>query len=630
MAIAIKPNLSVEVGTSDKLDMITRIILLVVVLMATTVSKAQDALPILWQKLAMDSCTAIDVSPDGDEIAISSDNGAICFFDSRSGIFRRWLPAPSYVQHIKYSPKGTFLALAFWQAYLGLYDAHTGELLWRVYSPGPKSQPISFSQDSSLLGGGSVGSATVWRSADGSVAWSRHDSKIQAAVLAPDGRRMVIVRSGVPHCVQIWDISLNVLLAEFGGLAQNTASISISNDGQLLSLGLQNHGTEIWQIGNQTLLFRSPNSNRINCSFSPDNNRLAENTYPFLKVWDWQANRIIATTPGDGSTVRFTPDGNSLIYSHNSGKRFDFMTNQVTSYEGDIGSSLAFEFSRSGNVLAVCDTHTGDTFLMDTVTGQEISRLSHGWPLSPIVASPTQDIFVMRGVSVHEFNIRDSNTGNVILSRNVSLGNEWESLRDVAFSPDGEMAILMGWKSLEIWDTSDWHWVENINLSRTPEKFAVDQTGRFLAVSCDEGWLGVYDLASHQLVFEYRSFWYPDIQLVGFARGGSLLAISKNVEEEMRFFRTKDWQLNHVIPFAYSSDQRLKLVPGTDLIATESSNNDFRFVDMQTGRIVATYAGYGQGNRHLAMSVDGSRFAFVSGPVMGMFRNPMFKVAVRH
>jgi WD40 repeat protein/DNA-binding SARP family transcriptional activator len=107
-----------------------------------------------------DGLNALDLHPDGRTLAVGDTNGTVVFFDA---VTRRRLGQPhqtgpiSEIRSLAFSPDGTRLASAGWDAtggFVDLFDGHTRRYITRLTVNDPLYSPVdrvTFSPDSELL-----------------------------------------------------------------------------------------------------------------------------------------------------------------------------------------------------------------------------------------------------------------------------------------------------------------------------------------------------------------------------------------------------------------------------------------------------------------------------------------------
>ena len=161
-------------------------------------------------------CAAI--SPDGESIAASDQDGMIRIWDARTGQqLRSFRAHAKHARSIAFSPDGLRLASGGWDGTVKVWDAQTGGLMAQREGPGGRIARVAFSPDGKRLAvGSSTGGGPGMTGADGPGVlqiWDAtlgeplrtirgHDGIIRMA-FSPDGRRLATVSDDKE--VKLWD-----------------------------------------------------------------------------------------------------------------------------------------------------------------------------------------------------------------------------------------------------------------------------------------------------------------------------------------------------------------------------------------------------------------------------------------
>jgi WD40 repeat protein/serine/threonine protein kinase len=255
------------------------------------------------------------------------------------------------VMSVAISPDGQRIASSSNDGFVILWNAQTGQKLF----PGFKghegvAQTVAFSPDSRLLATGGTdptgthpppGTVKVWDAKTGQLLrqLKGHSNMVVGIAFSPDGQRLASVswvrrNEEMPSRgeMKIWDVTTGNLLLTVPGHESLMNCVAFSPDGKRLATsGSQDTTVKIWdaQTGEEQRTFRGHN-HKVQCvAFSPDGKRLAwGSTDSTVKVWDIPERRAEAVNPlihtlrghtGWVLSVAFSPDGQQIASASSDG-----------------------------------------------------------------------------------------------------------------------------------------------------------------------------------------------------------------------------------------------------------------------------------------------------------------------
>ena len=272
------------------------------------------------------------LSPDGQTLAVTQQDGSVDLLDARTLERRRVLRAlKGAALGVDFSPDGRLLAVTGEGAHVTLWDARTlspaGEL--EELQGSRFSQEVVFSPDGRLVAAGGIGETAnhvrAWDVRTGEPAPVRFDLLSPDLVFSPDGR--LLAAAGMESSTEVRDVRSGRLVKRLA-TGDDARSVAFSPDGSLLAVGhfggsVMLLSTKDWkQVGRRLEAHRA----RVTAlEFSPDGRRLvtasADGT---VLLWDVASHRSIGSrltiAPDAYVAATFARDGSHLFAVPDSGR----------------------------------------------------------------------------------------------------------------------------------------------------------------------------------------------------------------------------------------------------------------------------------------------------------------------
>jgi WD40 repeat protein len=329
----------------------------------------------------------------------SSDEYRACFGEGRG---QDWLPCPYIAGPLgmAYSPDGTQLAAGDSMGQVYIWDAVTGEYLTALkgYSIGGME-----------CGGAFCDIVTV-----------------TTIAVSPDGKTVAAGTGGYMTeggWVELWDVETRALRGYLQG-SGSMFGLAYSPDGTKLATASANSGLQLWDVESEEVRYMLDTSGdgEYGVAFSPDGNLLAAGNWDgAVHMWNTVTGETLAVLRGHTdsvSGVAFSPDG-SLLAS------------------GSIDTTIRLWDVTDGKTLAVLEGEAGSV---------------HVWAFSPdgrlLVSRINEDGGALQLWNIHE------EDDVFILTDLTTLGIDAQSVRGLAFSPDGTiLAIGLSDRTVRLWNT---------------------------------------------------------------------------------------------------------------------------------------------------------------------------------
>jgi WD40 repeat protein len=358
-----------------------------------------------------------------------------------------------YPRHA-FSPDGMLLAASDENNMVWIWDAASGKLLIKLES----GNGVFFSPDAiSLLVINRIGSASVWNiwedrsfsiraDIEGFGNWNTYSSLIKGDSLVSFSNQKVIIW----NTVQIKEINLPFATYDLGKEVQGIVTASMGN----ILASTQKGNINIWNTTNGELLRtlsqeKDPQRGSINTfALSHDEQSLTlANCAEYFQLWDVSTGSLKKEIISPFSLYRFhfSTDDHYLVGTTRSG------------------------LPPNGNQLGVWNVETGEMLRHYTIESEMIDLHPDG---TKVVAVQKKDTF----------SLVDLNTGNTVWQEQAG-----SSIYDLAFSPDGQILILLTYDTLDYWDAISHEKIGSYPVVSDARDILFSLDGKYIAVGSSGG-----------------------------------------------------------------------------------------------------------------------------------------------
>ncbi len=350
---------------------------------------------------------------------------------------------------------------------------------------------------------------------------------VNAVAFTPDGQ--TILSAGSDNNITLWDVSGQEQPIKLKGHRREIFSIDVSPDGRTLASGGDDRTVKLWDISSRW----------------HEKQKMSHDT--------WM------------SAVAISPDSKFIAALSTKLRLWNAATEELLA-EHPTGQNGHLAFSPESNILAAEDTGTGTIRLLRIPSFEEIANFRGGCPLYSPKGTELVYFLGRERIGIHW---RDLKTAEERIWK-----TEWDSIRCLAISPDGQSIAAANGQSVWTWNANapdhpvemgttaedeklsnqmvwdvafspDGHWLASAswdgnvrlwNLDEPREKIqpfkalngaawavAFSPDGRTLATGGDDATIKLWNLASRQQTATLRGHTGP-VDGLAFSRDGTLLA----------------------------------------------------------------------------------------------------------
>jgi WD40 repeat protein/Flp pilus assembly protein TadD len=267
-------------------------------------------------------------SPNGKNIASSSDDGTVRVWDATKGGGETFTYRghTSSVCTIAWSPDGKWIASGSRDQTVQVWNANNGDRVLTYTGHLSDVEAVAWSPDGKRIASGSRDQAVqVWNANNGDrvLTYTGHLSDVEAVAWSPDGKW--IASGSRDQTVQVWNANNGNRVLTYTGHLSDVESVVWSPDSKMLASGSRDQTVQIWNAsnGSKLLTYTGHLSDVEAVAWSPDGKRIASGSRDkTIQVWDASNGNKVLTYTGhlsDVEAVAWSPDGKRIASGHEDG-----------------------------------------------------------------------------------------------------------------------------------------------------------------------------------------------------------------------------------------------------------------------------------------------------------------------
>ncbi|MBD2248333.1 NB-ARC domain-containing protein [Nostoc sp. FACHB-888] len=534
---------------------------------------------------------SVDVSPDGQTIAVGDSNGNIYLWNiSTAQLLGIFSGHKGWVWSVAFSPDGRTLASSSSDSSVRLWGIQSGSCLQVLTEHKGCVWSVSFSADGQQLASCSDDKTVRLWNLQGQClrVLKGHTQSVYSVHFATD--QQTLASSSNDTTIRIWDVSNGNCLSVLQGHTSGVRCVRYSPDGQLLASGCRDGSIRLWS--NYLSYDRHLNPHSINSSakllqghadfvwgiaFSPDSRLLVSGGRDgTLRLWDVQDGQSIHVLEGH------THDVYGLAISAD---------NQLLISTGE-DQTVRLWHLQSGRNLKTLRGYTGGV--------HSLSLSADGQLLASSGQNETIQVWRLQLDSnlprLHPYKTFSSPTRRI------------SSFSNVSFSPGGQtLAINRHDESIALWNIQTGHLNRWSAHSASIWTVLFSPTGQIVASSSYDCTVRLWDVQTHHCLHVLHGH-QSAIRAIAFDKSGQWLA-SGSFDFTIRLWDVQTGECSRVLQGHTGAVFALAFDKSGHRLVSGSHDQTIRLWDVQTGECLKVLQGHTGAVWTVAISSQGNTLA---------------------
>ncbi|KAL6867028.1 hypothetical protein J3F83DRAFT_739731 [Trichoderma novae-zelandiae] len=359
---------------------------------------------------------AIRFSPDGKKLAAGTSGGLLLWdISDLAQPLKIELESGSMVQSLDFSPTGQWIAAAWEDNTVKIWDATVNKLHYSLGAHDDSINSVAFSPDGKYVASGSDDEAVnIWDVKTGQLF---HTFDCEAPVLSvafsPNPLKLSVAAGSLNRAVNIWDLSTKELTAVMKGHQRYVRTVAFLGD-DLIASGSDDSTIRLWRSDGDTAkpVYSKEDSverGYVNLvAISPDGLYMASASGSFVYLWDGitgqpMEHHILSEHDGTIKSIVFSPEGKRLVSTSTDAtvRLWDVASGtSLQVFQGHADWVRSAAFSLDGRYIASA-SDDGTVRIWDSVEkeGEREPRLleGHGGYVRAVAFSPDGKLLASGG-----------------------------------------------------------------------------------------------------------------------------------------------------------------------------------------------------------------------------------------
>jgi WD40 repeat protein len=536
---------------------------------------------------------------------------------------------PSEAWSVAYSPDGSTLAVASEGHSIRLFDPVTLREQSELEGHDDEVWSVAFAPDGKTLASGSAdGTVKLWDLASGQerATLRGHTGGVRSVAFAPDGLRLASAADD--QTVRVWDAASGDQELTLEGHTSEVWAVAFSPGGDMLATGAgwDNGEVKLWdsRTGQERASLKGHTAGVRSVAFFPDGAILVTGSADgTVRVWEMPSGtEVVTLEPQVGAILQVTvsPNGESVAAASAERRVVVWSTDEwyqvSTLEEGHRGEVRSLAYAPDGRTLATAGAD-GSVKLWDASGyGGSIGDLqavikSSLRTVDSVALAPDGRTLATGGTDKTVM-LWDTATGQ----RQATLLGHADSIRLLAFSPDGEFLASSAGSEVKLWEVSSGQERAHLEGHAGPvSSLAFDPDSAIVATGSEDETVKLWDVSTGQEQDTWEGHG-GSVTAIAFSPDGQTLATG-SMDQTVKLWDVATGQVRATLKGHEGTVASIAFSPDGKTLATGAGDWTVKLWDPVTGRLLLTFHGPA---KSLAFSADNKILAATSSGAIELWR----------